>query len=58
MMTEPELVTIGSEVSVDRASLVAHINSMGRFSLNPVTVGAKATLRSTVSLLCFPIASS
>lgn len=51
MMTEPELVQLGNETSVDRASLVAHINSLGRFSLNPVIVGARATLRSDSRLL-------
>ena len=46
MMTEPDLVSIGDDVSVDNASLIAHVNSRGDFSLNPLRVGAGCVLRS------------
>ena len=45
MMTEPELVSIGDGACVDDASLVAHLNSRGRFELRCVTIGARSTLR-------------
>jgi len=51
MMTEPDLVQIGDEACVDDASLIAHINSRGRFSLNRVVVGPGATLRAFSRLL-------
>ncbi|EKX52743.1 hypothetical protein GUITHDRAFT_84689 [Guillardia theta CCMP2712] len=51
MMTEPELVAIGDGASVDSASLIAHINSRGHFTLNQVVVGPGATLRSNSRLL-------
>lgn len=51
MMTEPDLVYIGDEACIDRASIVAHINSAGNFQLNNVIVGARATLRTDCRLL-------
>eukprot|EP00960_Hanusia_phi_P006958 197929-Hanusia_phi.AAC.12 len=51
MMTEPELVAIGHGAAVDSASLIAHINSRGHFTLNQVMVGPGATLRSNSRLL-------
>jgi hypothetical protein len=51
MMTEPDLVQIGDEACVDDASLVAHINSRGRFTLNRVVVGPGATLKAFSRLL-------
>ena len=33
MMTEPDLVTIGDNASIDDASLIAHINTRGTFRL-------------------------
>lgn len=50
-MTEPELVQIGHYAAIDNASLIAHINSRGQFSLNTVVVGPGATLRSNSRLL-------
>ena len=38
MMTEPDMVSFGDDVSVDEASLIAHINTRGIFSLNPLRV--------------------
>nr|OQO21631.1 hypothetical protein B0A51_14753 [Rachicladosporium sp. CCFEE 5018] len=49
--TEPDLLTLGDRVSVDDASLVAHINTRGKFDLNPLTVGDCAVLRSGSRLL-------
>ncbi|WPH01212.1 Oxalate--CoA ligase [Acrodontium crateriforme] len=51
MFTEPDLVTLGDRVSVDDASLVAHINTRGRFDLNPLYVGDRSVLRSGSRLL-------
>ena len=51
IMTEPELVQIGAYAAIDDASLIAHINSRGEFSLNNVVVGPQATLRSQSRLL-------
>ena len=31
MMTEPDMVTIGDDASIDDASLIAHINTRGIF---------------------------
>lgn len=38
-MTEPDLVTLGDNVSLDDCSVVAHINSRGKFALNKLVVG-------------------
>mmetsp|Transcript_39328 Transcript_39328/g.104313 ORF Transcript_39328/g.104313 Transcript_39328/m.104313 type:complete len:298 (+) Transcript_39328:1984-2877(+) len=46
MMTEPDLVRIGDEACIDNASIIAHINTQGQFSLNTVVVGQRVTLRS------------
>jgi acetyltransferase-like isoleucine patch superfamily enzyme len=51
MMTEPDLVTLGDHVGVDDASLIAHINSKGQFSLNRLSVGSRSTLRTGSRLL-------
>ncbi|KAI9326101.1 acetyl-CoA synthetase-like protein [Zopfochytrium polystomum] len=51
MMTEPDLVRLGDDVCVDVASVVAHINSKGLFSLNPMTVGARSVLRAESRVL-------
>mmetsp|Transcript_37303 Transcript_37303/g.99393 ORF Transcript_37303/g.99393 Transcript_37303/m.99393 type:complete len:132 (-) Transcript_37303:629-1024(-) len=45
MMTEPDLVQIGDQACIDDASVIAHINSQGQFSLNTVAVGERATLK-------------
>jgi hypothetical protein len=51
MMTEPELVTINDEACVDNASLIAHLNVKGQFSLNQLWLGELATMRSNTRLL-------
>ena len=51
IMTEPELVQVGHYAAIDDASLIAHINSGGEFSLNNVVVGPGATLRAHSRLL-------
>ncbi|MCJ1478824.1 hypothetical protein MMC13_007508 [Lambiella insularis] len=51
LFTEPDLLTLGDRVAVDDASLVAHINSRGNFSLNPLSVGDRSVLRSGSRLL-------
>ena len=38
-MTEPDLVELGSNVSLDDCSIVAHINSRGVFNLNRLVIG-------------------
>ena len=51
MFTEPDLVTLGNRVAVDDASLVGHINTRGKFDLNPLHVGDRSVLRSGSRLL-------
>ncbi len=51
MMTEPDLVKIGDNACIDDASLIAHINSKGQFSLNPLSVGDNCTMRYGTRLL-------
>ena len=51
LFTEPDLLTLGDRVAVDDASLVAHINSRGNFSLNALSVGDRSVLRSGSRLL-------
>ena len=51
MLTEPDLLTLGNRVSVDDASLVAHINTRGKFDLNPLHVGDRSVLRTGSRLL-------
>ena len=51
LFTEPDLLTLGDRVAVDDASLVAHINSRGNFSLNSLSVGDRSVLRSGSRLL-------
>ena len=50
-MTEPDLVTIGDNASIDDASLIAHINTRGTFRLNPLSVGSGCVLKSNTRLL-------
>ena len=50
-LTEPEMVTMGDHVSIDDASVVAHINSRGRFSLNKLRIGDGCAMRSGSRLL-------
>ncbi|CZR62462.1 related to coenzyme a synthetase [Phialocephala subalpina] len=51
VFTEPDLLTLGNRVSVDDASLVGHVNSRGKFSLNRLEVGDRSVLRSGSRLL-------
>lgn len=51
MMTEPDLVTIGDGCCIDDASLVAHVNTLGEFELNPLCIGAGTTMRAASRIL-------
>jgi len=51
MMTEPDMVQIGDDVTIDEASLIAHINTRGIFSLNPLRVENGCVLKSMSRLL-------
>ncbi|TRM58785.1 hypothetical protein BD626DRAFT_437806 [Schizophyllum amplum] len=51
LMTEPDLVTLGDNVSLDDCSVVAHINSRGRFSLNKLNIGQGCAMRAGSRLL-------
>ncbi|KAJ3400237.1 hypothetical protein HDU80_007139 [Chytriomyces hyalinus] len=51
MMTEPELVTIGDHSVIDCASVVAHINSKGFFSMNALKIGRGCALKTEARLL-------
>lgn len=51
MFTEPDLITLGDRVAVDDASIVAHINTRGKFDLNKLEVGNRCVLRSGSRLL-------
>jgi hypothetical protein len=39
LMTEPDLVELGDNVSLDACSVVAHLNSRGKFTLNKLKIG-------------------
>ncbi|KAJ7075250.1 acetyl-CoA synthetase-like protein [Mycena belliarum] len=51
LMTEPDLVQLGDDVSLDDCSVVAHINSRGNFALNSLKIGNGCALRSGSRLL-------
>lgn len=51
LLTEPDLLHIGSRVAIDDASLVGHINSRGKFDLNELHVGERSVMRSGTRLL-------
>ncbi|PSR81726.1 hypothetical protein BD289DRAFT_32545 [Coniella lustricola] len=51
MFTEPDLVRIGARTVVDDASVVAHVNTRGRFALNRLEIGKGCVLRSGSRLL-------
>lgn len=51
MFTEPDLVRIGDRTVVDDASVVAHINTRGKFDLNRLDIGERCLLRSGSRLL-------
>jgi hypothetical protein len=49
--TEPDLVKLGNRVVVDDASVVAHINTRGKFDLNRLEIGDRCVMRSGSRLL-------
>ncbi|KAJ6528632.1 acetyl-CoA synthetase-like protein [Mycena vulgaris] len=51
LMTEPDLVELGDNVSLDDCSVVAHINSRGNFALNSLNIGNGCAMRSGSRLL-------
>ncbi|KAF9766005.1 hypothetical protein IL306_001626 [Fusarium sp. DS 682] len=51
MFTEPDLITLGDRVVIDDASVVAHINTRGKFDLNKVEIGDRCVLRTGSRLL-------
>ncbi|KJZ71459.1 hypothetical protein HIM_09145 [Hirsutella minnesotensis 3608] len=51
MFTEPDLITLGDRVVVDDASVVAHINTRGKFDLNKLEIGNRCVLRTGSRLL-------
>lgn len=51
MFTEPDLITIGSRTVIDDASVVAHINTRGKFDLNRLEIGERCVMRSGSRLL-------
>ncbi|KAJ7870970.1 acetyl-CoA synthetase-like protein [Mycena olivaceomarginata] len=51
LMTEPDLVQLGDNVSLDDCSVVAHINSRGNFALNSLEIGSGCAMRSGSRLL-------
>ncbi|KAF7975489.1 hypothetical protein HWV62_9405 [Athelia sp. TMB] len=51
LMTEPDLVELGDDVSMDDCSVVAHINSRGNFALNRLRISPGCALRSGSRLL-------
>ncbi|PTB71025.1 hypothetical protein BBK36DRAFT_1176362 [Trichoderma citrinoviride] len=51
MFTEPDLITLGDRVTIDDASVVAHINTRGKFDLNRLSIGDRCVMRSGSRLL-------
>ncbi|KAJ7455806.1 acetyl-CoA synthetase-like protein [Mycena latifolia] len=51
LMTEPDLVQLGDNVSLDDCSVVAHINSRGNFALNHLEIGNGCAMRTGSRLL-------
>ncbi|KAI6781760.1 putative peroxisomal-coenzyme A synthetase-like protein [Emericellopsis cladophorae] len=51
MFTEPDLIKLGNRVVVDDASVVAHINTRGKFDLNRLEIGDRCVMRSGSRLL-------
>ncbi|RFU73963.1 peroxisomal-coenzyme a synthetase [Trichoderma arundinaceum] len=48
MFTEPDLITLGDRVAIDDASVVAHINTQGKFDLNRLSIGDSCLLEHTL----------
>ncbi|KAF7353532.1 Acetyl-CoA synthetase-like protein [Mycena sanguinolenta] len=51
LMTEPDLVQLGDNVSLDDCSVVAHINSRGNFALNSLQIANGCAMRAGSRLL-------
>ncbi|PFH55662.1 hypothetical protein XA68_17861 [Ophiocordyceps unilateralis] len=51
LFTEPDLITMGDRVAIDDASVVAHINTRGKFDLNRLEIESGCVLRSGSRLL-------
>ncbi|KAJ7663603.1 AMP-dependent synthetase and ligase [Mycena rosella] len=51
LLTEPDLVQLGDNVSLDDCSVVAHINSRGNFALNHLEIGNGCAMRAGSRLL-------
>ncbi|POR37392.1 Putative peroxisomal-coenzyme A synthetase-like protein [Tolypocladium paradoxum] len=51
VFTEPDLITLGDRVAVDDASIIAHINTRGKFDLNRLEIGDRCVLRTGSRLL-------
>lgn len=51
MMTEPDLVTVGNGACLNKAFVICHTNSKGLFTLQPIQIGAHATLRTWSRLM-------
>ncbi|RCI12923.1 hypothetical protein L249_0584 [Ophiocordyceps polyrhachis-furcata BCC 54312] len=51
LFTEPDLITMGDRVAIDDASVVAHINTRGKFDLNRLEIGSRCVLRTGSRLL-------
>ncbi|KAK7740911.1 putative secondary metabolism biosynthetic enzyme [Cytospora paraplurivora] len=51
MFTEPDLIRLGDRTVIDDASIVAHINTRGRFDLNRLEVGERCVMRTGSRLL-------
>ncbi|KAL7969691.1 hypothetical protein HDV63DRAFT_410587 [Trichoderma sp. SZMC 28014] len=51
IFTEPDLIKLGDRVTIDDASVVAHINTRGKFDLNRLNIGDRCVMRSGSRLL-------
>jgi acetyltransferase-like isoleucine patch superfamily enzyme/acyl carrier protein len=51
IFTEPDLIKLGDRVAIDDASVVAHINTRGKFDLNRLDIGDRCVMRSGSRLL-------
>lgn len=51
IFTEPDLIKLGDRVAIDDASVVAHINTRGKFDLNRLNIGDRCVMRSGSRLL-------
>lgn len=51
IFTEPDLIKLGDRVAIDDASVVAHVNTRGKFDLNKLNIGDRCVMRSGSRLL-------